>query len=500
MNSLVEKVIILGGGSAGLMAALALKTKLPALAVRVIRSPELGIIGVGEGSTAALTDFLHNYVRVQSRSFHEVAQPTWKLGLRFVHWGPRESFNYTFGPGLEVRSVPEQAKPNGFYCDETMEYTDPYSAMMTHDKVFPRVNGRMSPHQYFAYHFENEKYVAFLESAVRQLGVEIVDGTVADIRRDDRGISELRLASNASDSADLYVDCSGFAAVLLGRTLQEPFVSFSKSLFCERAVVGGWDREGGEEQIIRPYTTCETMSAGWSWQIEHEHRIHRGYVYSPAFISDEDAERELRTRNPKTGPTRIVKFVSGRYENAWRSNVVAIGNASGFVEPLEATALGMIAQQSRLLADSLVESDRQPRTSQVTMFNRFHRLGWDAIRRFLALHYKFNTGLDTPFWRHCRESTDLAGGEEIADYYMENGPSGFWGPTLLNNPHDQFAFSGYATLLTGMKVPYRKTWQAPAGDAAVFEQRRNLYKQMAEQAFGVREALAAIRSPQWRWS
>jgi hypothetical protein len=83
---------------------------------------------------------------------------------------------------------------------------------------------------------------------------------------------------------------------------------------------------------------------------------------------------------------------------------------------------------------------------------------------------------------------------------MENGPSGFWGPTLLNNPHDQFAFSGYATLLTGMKVPYRKTWQAPAGDAAAFEQRRNLYKQLAEQAFSVREALAAIRSPQWRWS
>jgi hypothetical protein len=82
------------------------------------------------------------------------------------------------------------------------------------------------------------------------------------------------------------------------------------------------------------------MSAGWSWQIEHEHRIHRGYVYSPAFISDEDAERELRARNPKIGPTRIVKFVSGRYEHAWRSNVIAIGNASGFVEPLEATAFG----------------------------------------------------------------------------------------------------------------------------------------------------------------
>jgi tryptophan halogenase len=491
---------VLGGGSAGFMAALALKTRVPAASVRILRSPELGIIGVGEGSTAALTDFLHQYLRVPSKTFHELAAPTWKLGLKFLHWGPREYFNYSFGPGLEIRSVPEQRKPNGFYCDENIEYPDPYSALMTHDRVFPRVNGRMSPHQFFAYHFENEKYVRFLEHAARAAGVEIIDATVVTVAPGERGIEHLVLASGEMASADLYVDWSGFSSMLLGRSLSEPFLSFGSTLFCERAIVGGWDRTIAEDQVIRPYTTCETMNCGWSWQIEHEHRIHRGYVYSPAFISDEDAERELRARNPQIGPTRIVKFVSGRYQRGWRGNVVAIGNASGFVEPLEATALGMIAQQSRLLADSLAESDRQPTPATIALFNRFHALSWDAIRRFLAVHYKYNTGLNTPFWQHCRQATDLAGAEEIVAYYAENGPSGFWGPTLLNNPHDQFTFSGYATLLTGMRVPYRKTWEGALPDEAAFEQRRTLYKQVALQGFTVREALAAIRSPQWKWN
>jgi tryptophan halogenase len=116
------------------------------------------------------------------------------------------------------------------------------------------------------------------------------------------------------------------------------------------------------------------------------------------------------------------------------------------------------------------------------------------------VHYKYNTHLDTPFWQHCRQATDLAGAEQILEYYAENGPSGFWGPTLLNNPHDQFTFSGYATLLTGMRVPYRKTWEGALPDASAFEQRRTLYKQLALQGFTVREALAAIRSPQWKWN
>src|SRR5687767_6967268 len=151
---MVQKVIVLGGGSAGFMAAAALKTKAPWLRVVVIRSKDIGIIGVGEGSTVVLTRFLHDYLRVGWRRFMDVARPTWKLGLRFL-WGPRPCFNYTFSDGLETK-VEGLPRPVGFFCDERMEYEEPVSAFMTHDKVFARrPDGNPHFHTSFAYHFEN---------------------------------------------------------------------------------------------------------------------------------------------------------------------------------------------------------------------------------------------------------------------------------------------------------------------------------------------------------
>ena len=498
---MVQKIVVLGGGSAGFMAALSLKVKVPGLRVVVIRSREIGIIGVGEGSTASLTHFLHKYLQIGLKKFYEVAQPTWKLGLRFI-WGPRPYFNYTFGPGLEVRSDDTLPKPNGYYCDPNIEYTDPYSAFMTHDKVFLNRDGLPVFHENIAYHFENERFVQFLEQYALAHGIEIIDDTVLEVRQDERGVAGLVLKSGSVETGDLYVDCSGFVSLLLGKTLAEPFVSYTSSLFCDRAVVGGWNRsesDDPQDQIIKPYTTCETMESGWAWQIEHENRINRGYVYSSDFIGDEEADREFRSKNPRVGPTRIVRFISGRYERAWVKNVVAIGNAAGFVEPLEATALGAIAQLSRVLADSLLASDLQPRLTQVAMYNRFHALFWDAIRNFLAVHYKFNTRLDTPFWRHCSDDTDLAGATDAAVYFQENGPDGFFGTTLLNNPHDQFTISSYITMMTGMKTLFRKTYEPSDHELLLAEKRRQKYRDIALRAMTVRQALAGIRSDKWKW-
>jgi tryptophan halogenase len=316
----IKKVVVLGGGSAGFIAALALKVKLPDLEVRVIRSKEIGIIGVGEGSTIALTRYLHDYLKVGMRRFHDVTGATWKLGLKFL-WGPRPHFHYPFSSGLTDRVV-TLPKATAFYCYEQMEYEDPLSAMMRHDRAFPRApGGGPKFHNNVAYHFENEKFVAFLEGYATAKGVEIVDGTVCDVTVDDSGITGLTLENGENERAGLYVDASGFTALLLGRKLGEPFTSFSSSLFCDRAVVGGWQRT---DEAIKPYTTCETMASGWAWQIEHETRINRGYVYSSAFISDEEAELELRRLNPKIGPTRVIRFVSGCHERSWVKNVVAV--------------------------------------------------------------------------------------------------------------------------------------------------------------------------------
>jgi tryptophan 7-halogenase len=497
---MIENVVVLGGGSAGFMAALALKVRLPQLRVTVIRSKDIGIIGVGEGSTVGLAVFLHEHLRVAQKKFFDVAQPTWKLGLRFI-WGPRAYFNYTFATGPEAR-IDVLPKPIGVYCDADMEYADSISALMTLDKAFPRLNGLPDFRVPHSYHFENEKYVRFLEGYAAALGVEVLEDTVEHVKQDDRGVAGLALRSGREVSGDLYVDASGFISLLLGKTLGEPFVSFKDSLFCDRAVVGGWDRQGSpdpEDQVIKPYTTCETMDSGWCWQIEHETRINRGYVYCASFITDEEAEREFREKNPKVGPTRVVRFVSGRYGRNWVKNVVGIGNASGFVEPLEATALGVIAMQSHLLASTLAESDLQPSASQVAAYNGYHVRNWESVRAFIAIHYKFNTRLDTPFWRECLEKTDVAGAEPFVEYYRENGPSKLWAPILLDGI-DSFQTSGYATLLLGQKVPFRRTHVPGEKEMQTWEAHRRKVKENAARGVSVREALESIRSPKFKWT
>ncbi|MEX2214491.1 MAG: FAD-dependent oxidoreductase [Phycisphaeraceae bacterium] len=493
---MIQKVIVLGGGSAGFMAAIALKAKIPALEVLVIRSKEIGIIGVGEGSTTGLTRFLHNFLAVHPKKFFDQAQPIWKLGLKFL-WGPRRSFNYTFGPGLDSLVTP-MSKRLAYYCDadEAMDNAEVFAAMMARDRVFLRDRrGAMHMHSSFAYHFENEKFVAYLEQYAGVVGVKMLDDTVRQVTQDDSGITGLNLASGSTQAADLYVDCSGFASVLLSKTLGEPYDSFRSTLFCDRAVIGGWDR--GDEPI-KPYTTCETMNSGWAWQIEHEHRINRGYVYCSSFISDEEAEREFRAANPKVGPTRVVPFLTGCYRRNWVNNVVAIGNASGFVEPLEATALSVIATQARMLVGTLIDADREIRPLHTAYFSDMNRRLWESIRSFIAIHYKFNTRLDTPFWRECREKTDMASAQAYVDFYLENGPSGYWQQLQLET-FDQFGAAGYIALLVGMKVPHRASFRASEGEKKMWGQYAGDNQQVASDAFDVRQALAAVRSSKWEW-
>lgn len=196
------------------------------------------------------------------------------------------------------------------------------------------------------------------------------------------------------------------------------------------------------------------MDAGWAWQIEHDHLINRGYVFSSAFLSDDEAAAEFIRKNPKVKDPRLITFTSGVYERSWVKNVVAIGNASGFVEPLEATSLAVICESSALLIETLVDSQFLIHPTARKYYNQTARHTWDSIRRFLAMHYKFNTRLDTPFWKACREDTDLTGAEEIVEYYQTSGPSVMWSHHAMG-PTDQFNWEGYLVMLVGQKSPIR---------------------------------------------
>jgi tryptophan halogenase len=496
-DSAIQKVLVLGGGSAGFLAAITLKIKIPHLDVVVLRSKELGIIGVGEGTTNTVPYHLHDYLNLSPKSFFEITQPLWKRGIRF-EWGPRPHFNYVFGMEMDTR-YKGLSKGTGHYCEDTsFDYVGLSSALMTENKAFYRTSkGPQIIGTEMALHIENEKFVAWLEGEALRCGVKITDDTVTQVLADEKGISALKLASGATAAADLFVDCSGFYSLLLGKTLGEPFVSFKNALFCDRAVVGGWAR--GEEPM-KPYTTAESMNCGWCWQIEHEFRVIRGYVYSSSFISDEEAERELRAKNPKIEKTRIVKFVTGCYQRGWVKNVVAIGNAFGFVEPLEATSLGTICVQAQMLTESLRSCHGHVSATLKELYNARGKRIWDSTRDFLAVHYKFNTRVDNAFWRECQEKTYLGAAEEIVEYYQENGPSGLWrAPLFQGTEYRNFGMEGYFAMLVGMKVPYRRTYEVSANERQLWSQLQQNFKSAAIQSYSMQEALQLVRSPDWEW-
>src|SRR5262245_307992 len=215
---MIKRILVLGGGRAGFLAALSLKARIPGLEVTVVRSPELGIIGVGEGTTWSFPNYIYGRLGIEPGEFHRLAQPSWKLGIRFLNWGPRPYFDYTFRPQFTCRWE-NLLKTNGYYCDEDSAYADVSPSLMSHDKVFLR-NQYGGPHigTDVGYHIENQKFVEFLEGYSARLGVAITDDTVLEVNQDDAGITGLRLRSGRTATADLYVDASGFASVLLSKT------------------------------------------------------------------------------------------------------------------------------------------------------------------------------------------------------------------------------------------------------------------------------------------
>jgi tryptophan halogenase len=493
---MINNVVVLGGGSAGLLAALSLKARLPRLAIRVVYSRQIGIIGVGEGSTADLPNHLHGFLGIDPADFHTRVQPTWKLGVHF-QWGPRPAFDYTFTNTLSG-TAPGLSRPLGFFAWDHCDSLDTNSALMHQGNAFLRLsNGAPLVPRNIAYHMENAEFASALEHYALARGITFTEGKVERIEPGPQGVAALVLESGERITGDLFVDASGFRSELLGGALGEPFVDYGDTLFCDRAIAGGWERT---TEPVLPYTTAETMDAGWVWQIEHTHHVNRGYVFSSAFLSDEQAEAEFRLKNPKVKKTRVVKFQSGRFARSWVGNVVALGNSAGFVEPLEATALFVVCNASRALAAALADSEGDPGEMLREVFNSTVNRMWEEIRDFLAIHYRFNTRLDTAFWQHCRNDTPLHGAARIVDFYKENGPSTVFAGELLTPETSIFNLEGFYSLLLGQRVPHRRLRPLSDNEQKALHSLRTKNSAQARGGFDVNESLVLMRGPHWTWT
>ena len=499
MNRRIQSICVMGSGSAGCLAALTMRRLLNVPELIVVRSPSLPVIGVGESTTAFLPIFLHRQLALNQNRFYAEVRPSWKLGIRF-EWGPSEisHFNYPFGFEYSERSGPLR-KRAGFFCLEYSGVPGPVSALMDQSRS-PCLRDPQGRHglmrQPYGYHIPNNRFLAYLETLSREYGVKFVDGIVRGTERWESGDVKALLLDNASRiEADLFVDCSGFRSSLLHEELHEPFVSYDDALFCDTALTGSFERSG----LILPYTTVTTMKHGWCWRIELPDRVTIGYVHSSQFCSNEEAKQELRTFCPELGEDlRVIQFPSGRYENFWSHNVVAIGNASGFVEPLESTALHVICDQLASICGALLETDLCILPAARTVENRRFRKQWDAIRDFLAVHYKFNHRLDTPFWQHCYHETHLGEAEAIVDLYQRLGP--YQACRQLIPQDTVVQFEGYLSLLIGQRVPTQFHSQFDAQDLKDWSQWQQSIQNQVKYAIPVREALRIVSSPNWKWS
>ncbi|TGX55204.1 tryptophan 7-halogenase [Sphingomonas gei] len=408
MNQPRKKVIVVGGGTAGWMAASALARLLPhAASVELIESAEIGIVGVGEATLPHLRAFIQT-LGLDEAEFMAATHATYKLGIEFRDFGkPGDAYLHPFGDfGRPLNDVPflhwwlrmharGQGGDIGDYCVANVMAAQRRFAPPAADP-----DSLLSAYSY-AYQFDATRFGPFLRGFAEKHGVKRTEGRIVSVERDAEtgDVAALLLESGARIEGDLFVDCSGFRSLLLGAALGEDWEDWSHWLPCDRAMALPCASPPGE---IEPLTRATAMPAGWRWRIPLQHRIGNGYVYSSTHLSDEDAAAAILAAvegDPLADP-RVLRFRAGRRKRSWSHNVVAVGLASGFLEPLESTSIYLVQVAIQQLIDlfpigAIENSDRDEFNAQVDY-------EYDRIRDFLILHYHASTRDDSAFWREAR--------------------------------------------------------------------------------------------------
>lgn len=484
----IRSVGIIGGGTAGYLTALTLRAQRPWLDVTLVESRGIPIIGVGEATVPSMVPFLHDDLAVDAEELYRHVAPTWKLGIRF-DWGPRpDGFMAPFDWHSDSIGVLGSLATQG----DTMAFTL-QSLLMAADKapVFEGHDGRpvsLMPSLPFAYHLDNARFVRFLTDLAASRGVKHVDATIDDVALSSEDwVDHLRTTNGQKLQFDLYVDCTGFRSLLLGKALGSPFTSYADSLATDRAVTGVLPHDGR----IKPYTSAITMDGGWTWNIPTRSEDHVGYVHSSGFTSESQAVDELQRRFPEVDNLKTVRFRVGRHEEIWKGNVFAIGNAYAFVEPLESSGLMMITLEALTLAASMPASWSEPAPRLVV--NETLRQRWDAIRWFLAIHYRFNGQRDTPFWKWSRAETDVSGLEPLLEVYRAGAPlqyrNAFVRSFLEETAPTFYGLEGVDCILLGQDCPTRLLAMPEPLEA--WQRRKDAAHLLVERALPTSDALHA---------
>jgi tryptophan halogenase len=401
LNGRIEKVVIAGGGTAGWMAAALLTRTLGKVVdVTLIESDEIGTVGVGEATIPPLVKYLR-LLNIKEQDFMAATQGTFKLGIQFENWKDlKEKYIHSFGTtgtdhwsaGFQHFWLRDRARGSqvdyGAYCLELV------AAQQSRFAHLPRQGMN------YAFHIDATLLAGFLRQFSQKLGAVRVEGKITQVNTHPQSgcIESLELESGRVVAGDLFIDCTGFRGLLIEQTLKTGYEDWSHWLPCDSAVA--LQTEATIEAI--PYTRAIAHQAGWQWRIPLQHRVGNGLVYSSRFM-DDDAARAHLIKNVTGGhlvKPRVLKFKTGRRLRNWNRNVVALGLASGFVEPLESTSIHLIQQGIiRLLQLFPYDGIRQ---TEVDEYNNQSQVEIEYIRDFIILHYKVTNRSDSAFWNHCR--------------------------------------------------------------------------------------------------
>ncbi len=406
----VRKIVVMGGGSAGWMTAAALAHTLDAkraVDITLIESDEIGRVGVGEATIPPIGMF-NALLGIDEDEFLRETRGSIKLAIEFVNWtrlGHR--YFHPFGQfGFDIEAVKFHQFWRKLNMTGRVGGIEPYclAAVAARLGKFSRPpNDPQSPLSTlkYAYHFDAALYARFLRRYAEARGVVRVEGKVAEVvqRGEDGFIQALVLEGGRRVEGEFFVDCTGFRGLLIEQTLKAGFVDWSHWLPCDRAVAT--QCESGSDAVT-PFTRATAREAGWQWRIPLQHRIGTGYVFSSAHISDDEATATLlgNLDGPALVDPWILRFKAGRRKKFWDKNVLAIGLAGGFMEPLESTSIHLIqAGITRLLA---LFPDTAFNPVEADEYNRLMTSQYERIRDFLILHYYATERDDTPFWDRCR--------------------------------------------------------------------------------------------------
>ena len=406
----VSKIVIVGGGTAGWMTAAAIMRVLgamPGLSVTLVESEAIGTVGVGEATIPQIIGF-NRLLGLDEMQFMRETRATYKLGIEFVDWlRVGHAYVHPFGSfGLDMLGIEFQHFfLRGASLGESARIDD-YSIAAVAAKAgkfgWPRPDNPRSPMSKlsYAFQFDAGRYARFLRGYAENAGAVRIEGRITKVRQDGETgfVTGVALEDGREVTGELFIDCSGFRSLLLGQTLGVPFTDWSKWLPCDSAVAIPCELGGANE----PLTRSTARPAGWQWRIPLQHRIGNGHVFSSAHLGRQAATDLLLANldgRPLAQPNQLA-FKAGHRARAWEKNVVALGLAGGFLEPLESTSIHLvqsgIARLMALFPDtsfSAVERDR---------FNLETEREYRNIRDFLVLHYRQSERDDSEFWRYCR--------------------------------------------------------------------------------------------------